>query len=88
MRLIMVVLVAAAIGVAGPALVGDGSTGPLLAQVETPEVDPAETNPAAWASLIWIAVGLIFLILLVGAILLGVRSTGDRPPMWRRRTRE
>jgi hypothetical protein len=87
MRLIMVVLVAA-VGVAGPALVGDGSMGPLLAQVESPRVDPAETNPAAWANLIWIAVGLIFLILLVGAILLGVRSTGDRPPMWRRRTRQ
>lgn len=87
MRLIMVVLVVA-FGLAGPALVGDGSMGPLLAQVEAPQVDPSETNPAAWANLIWIAVGLIFLILLVGAVLLGVRSTGDRPPMWRRRTRQ
>jgi hypothetical protein len=50
----------------------------LALQVEQPTTAPATTNPALWASLIWILLGVVMLVLLVGAALFAVRRSADR----------
>ncbi len=50
----------------------------LALQVEPPTTDPTSTNPALWANLIWVFLGIVMLVLLVGAALFAVRRSGDR----------
>jgi hypothetical protein len=91
MRLIMMCVAAGALyAAAAVAQVDPASLAVTLqAQTPAPTAGGTETTAATWATMLWIAVGLVFLLLLVGAILLGVRSTGDRAPTWwKRRTRE